>query len=56
MPSASDGVLVGIAQNLSLMACMRCDHVAVPLEFEDEASWLAFKQAQSGKGGWTRVG
>lgn len=54
-PSVGDGVVVGIGQDLSKMACVRCGLVAVPLEFDDEAARQAYRRAQSGPDGWTRV-
>jgi hypothetical protein len=55
MPSVGDGVIVGLGQDLSKMACERCGLVAVALEFEDEAARHAYQTSQSGAGGWTRV-
>jgi hypothetical protein len=46
MPSAADGVVVGIGQNLSVIACQACDWVGVPLEFDDEAARAAFEGAR----------
>ena len=44
-----------MTQNLALMACNHCNLVAVPLEFDGPAEQRAFREAQSGRGGWTRV-
>lgn len=46
MPSIADGVIVGIGQNLSLMACQACDWVGVPLEFDDAAALAAFARSR----------
>ena len=55
MPSAADGVIVGLGQNLSLMACRRCGLVATPLMFDSYDALVAFRKERSGDDGWTRT-
>jgi hypothetical protein len=47
MPGLNDGVIVGEGQDLARMACERCDLVAVPLTFDDEAARLAYEKEQA---------
>lgn len=43
LPSTSDGVIVGLGQNLGYRACERCGLVGVPFEFDSEAARVAYE-------------
>jgi hypothetical protein len=47
---ASEGA-VGAGLEFNLAHCRDCDWQGMPIEFEDEASWRAFVEAQRNEGG-----
>jgi hypothetical protein len=58
IPGVADGSLVGLAQDLSRRACLRCGLVAVPIEFDSEEARAAYEaeQARHPSADWPQSG
>jgi hypothetical protein len=47
LPGVADGAIVGEGQDMARRACLRCDLVAVPIEFESDEGRRAFEAEQA---------